>query len=82
MAKSDKKEPTVLYVHMDKSGGLYHLHPKPSAFTRCEVLQPGQYVARPSGFDKFKVGSMTYNMDDYLIYNNEGTVILPRAEAN
>lgn len=63
-------------IRMDSNGGLYHFHPRPTAFMRESQPLLGQYVAFRVDADTIRVGDTDYLAADYLIYDNNGIVVV------
>lgn len=72
-----RKLTDVQFTQMDPNGGLYHFHPRPTAFMREDQPLFGQYVAEPSVIDEMvRVNGADYLVADYLIYDNDGVVVV------
>lgn len=75
-----KKE--VKTVEIDKQGGFYFFHPKPSAFNNDEVLEPRPHSVRTEPNGIIRIEGKKYKMSDYLIYDKDGNVVIPRGKAD
>lgn len=69
-------------VEIDKHGGTYFFHPKPSAFENDEVLEPRPHAVRTEALGIIRIEGKKYKMSDYLIYDKDGNVVIPRGKAD